>query len=111
MSDLRKLVDQLRTRGDLTVDDQQSAWLVRIPKDKALVCEVTIPFEVLEWFASVKRTEDATEVWSDWMDYRGYDDTSDKKLEADRAKDIAAFVERVTAAELRLPLSIWKEAE
>jgi hypothetical protein len=104
MSSLRKLVDQLRTRGDLTVDDQHNSWLVRIPKGNAFVCEV------LEWFASVKRTEDATEVWSDWMDYRGYDDGSDEKLEADMAKDIAAFMERVTTAELRFPLSIWKEA-
>ena len=111
MSRLRKLVNQLRTRGDLTVDDQQSAWVVRIPKGKAFVCEAMIPFDVLEWFASVKRTEDEREVWSDWMDYRGYDDSPDEKLEADMAEDIAAFVERVTTSELRLPLSIWKEAE
>jgi hypothetical protein len=108
---LRKLVNQLRTRGDLSVEDQQSAWLVRIPKGKAFVCEVTIPFEVLEWFASVRCTEDEKEVWSDWMDYRGYDDSSDEKLEADMAEDIAAFVERVATSELHLPLSIWKEAE
>jgi len=32
-------------------------------------------------------------------------------LEAGMSEDIEAFVERVTTSELRLPLSIWKEAE
>jgi hypothetical protein len=63
----------------------------------------------LEWFACVKRRGQDKEEWSDWMDYRGYDDTPKEELEADMADHIAAFVDRVSTRELRLPLRIYEE--
>jgi hypothetical protein len=103
------LVDELRGRNDLAVEAQKESWVIRIPKSDDLVCEITIPFRVLEWFASVKRITEEKEVWSDWMDYAGYDDTPKDKLEADMAGDVTAFIQRVTSAELKLPLQIYEQ--
>ena len=47
--------------------------------------------------------------WSDWMDYSGYDDTPPERLQAEMARDIAAFIRRVTASELELPLRMYEE--
>ena len=80
-----------------------------LPKGPEFVCEVTVPHNVLEWFASVKQAPDAQEVWSDWMDYTGYDDSPMEKLEAEMADDILAFIDRVSASALVFPLSIWEE--
>ena len=109
MSSIHKLINDLRGRSDLSVKDQEEAWLICIPKGGDSHCEITVPHEVLEWFASVKRCEDKKEVWSDWMDYCGYADSPKEMLEALMADHIAAFVGRVTTSELRLPLHIYEE--
>ena len=72
------------------------------------MCEVIVPHDVLEWYASVKRRRDKKELWSDWMDYSGYNDSSKEKLEAEMAGDILAFVDRVSTAEQLLPLKIYE---
>jgi hypothetical protein len=43
------------------------------------------------------------------MDYTSYNNCPMVKLEAEMADDILAFVDRVSASELVLPLSIWEE--
>ncbi len=109
MSRISQLIEVLRNRSDVGIVEREQSWLVVIPKGHDFVCEVTIPHEVLEWFASVKQRPDMREVWSDWMDYTGYDDSPMEKLEADMADDITAFIDRVSTSELVLPLSIWEE--
>ena len=109
MSRIRQLVESLRQRSDVGVVEQEQSWLVVITKGRDLFCEVTIPRDVLEWFASVKQRHDKREVWSDWMDYTGYDDSPKEKLEAEMADDILAFIARISASELVLPLSIYEE--
>ncbi|MEO6995937.1 MAG: hypothetical protein ABI273_20200 [Lacunisphaera sp.] len=103
------LIDELRRRSDITVEDQKHAWLICIPKSEGLACEITIPFRVLEWFADVKRNGEEKKIWSDWMDYTGYDDSPEEKLEAAMADDISAFIQRVTASKLSLPLQIYEK--
>ena len=103
MIQIRRLIENLRGRADLSVQDLDQAWLIRIPKGENHVCEVTIPHSAFEWFACVKRLEDNMEVWSDWLDH--YDSTDDK-LDTEMAESISAFIERVTASELQLPLQI-----
>ena len=77
-----------------------------ISKGRYFFCEVTVPHDVLEWFACVKDRREKKEVWSDWMDYSGYGESPKDKLEAEMADDILAFVNRVSALELKLPLKI-----
>jgi hypothetical protein len=108
MTRIGHLIEQLRTRSDVGVFDQSQSWLVSITKGRDLICEVTVPHDVLEWFASVKHRRDKTELWSDWMDYSGYDDTPREKLEAEMAGDILAFIDRVSTAEQLLPLKIYE---
>src|SRR6476619_7209194 len=98
---IRELIDKLRTRPDLGIADESSAWRIVITKGQDYVCEVTVPHDVLEWFACVKRRGQREDAWSDWMDYSGYDDTPVEKLEAEMAQHILAFVNRVSINELR----------
>jgi hypothetical protein len=109
MSRIHQLIGSLRKRGDLGIVEQEQSWLVVITKGRDLFCEVTIPHDVLEWSASVKQRQDKREVWSDWMDYTGYDDRPKEQLEAEMTDDILAFIDRVSVSELLLPLSIYKE--
>jgi hypothetical protein len=108
MNQIHQLIQELRKRSDVGVADQQQSWLVIISKGPDYVCEVTVPHKVLEWFACVKDQREKKEVWSDWMDYSGYDDRPTEKLEGEMADDILAFVNRVLTSELKLPLKIRK---
>lgn len=109
MSRIRPLIEMLRKRSEMGIVEQKQSWLVVIPKGPDFVCEVTIPHEVLEWFASVKKRPEMQEAWSDWMDYTSYDDSPMEKLEAEMADDILAFIDRVSTSEQAFPLSIWQE--
>ena len=109
VSRIRQLIELLRKRSDVGVVEQDQSWLVVITKGRDLFCEVTIPHDVLEWFACVKHQHDKREVWSDWMDYSGYDDSPKEKLEAEMADDILAFIDRVSVSKLVLPLRIYEE--
>ena len=106
MTHIRQLIQELRVRSDVGVVDQPQSWLVIITKGRDLICEVTVPQDVLEWFATVKHRRDKIELWSDWMDYSSYDDRPREELEAEMAGDILAFINRVSTAELLLPLKI-----
>ena len=108
MNHVRQLIDSLRKRSDVAVVEQEQSWVVVMTKGRDLCCEVTIPRDVLEWFASVKRRQDKREVWSDCMDYDGYDDRPKERLESEMADDILSFIERVSASELVLPLRIYE---
>lgn len=108
MSHIRHLIEQLRKRIDVGVVDEAQAWRICITKGGDLICEVTVPHEVLEWFASVRQRHDQKEVWSDWMDYCGYDDRPKEQLEVQMAGDVLAFIDRVSTAEHLLPLKIYE---
>ena len=109
MSHIRQLIERLRERSDLGIIEQEQSWLVVIMKDQDLIYEVTAPNDVLEWFACVKERGKEKEVWSDWMDYSGYDERPWEELEAEMAADILAFVDRVSVSEPWLLLRIYEE--
>jgi hypothetical protein len=108
MSHVRQMIELLQKRADLSVVDHEQSWSVVITKGRDFLCEVTVPHQVLEWFACVKRQQDNKEVWSDWMDYSGHDDSPQEKLETQMADDILAFIDRVSVSELVLPLRIYE---
>jgi hypothetical protein len=105
MTRVQQLIDRLRSRSDLTVDDRTDAWLIRIAKEPPLICEVTIPRDRFEWFAEVRSVTEQKEVWSDWMDHYG---AAKDNLDDEMARCIADFVERVLRHGLRVPLHIYE---
>jgi len=109
MSRTHHLIEQLRRRSDVGVVDEAQSWRICITKGRDLICEVTVPHDVLEWYASVKQQRDQKELWSDWMDYSGYDDRSREQLELEMTTDILAFIDRVATAEQLLPLKIYEK--
>ena len=57
-----------------------------------------MPSSVFEWFVTIR--EGSSEVWSDWMDYEGYDlqATADDHAAAMRA-DVQAFLSTLVTCE------------
>jgi hypothetical protein len=109
MTRIRQLIEELRARSDVGVVDEAHSWRICITKGRDLFCEVTVPHDVLEWHASVKHRRDKKELWSDWMDYSGYDDRPKEQLEIEMAGDVLAFIDRVSTAEQLLPLKIYED--
>jgi len=107
MSALSDLIARLRQRHDLTVAELPFAWRVTLTREPDLLCEIIIAHEVLEWFAAVTNPADDRELWSDWMDYVGYDDRPRHVLEEEMARDILAFIQRLSTSPWTLPLSIY----
>jgi hypothetical protein len=108
MTSIRQLIQELRVRSDIGVVDEASSWRLAITKGRDLVCEVIVPHDVLEWHASVKHRREKKDVWSDWMDYSGYNDNPREKLETEMARDILAFINRVSITKQLLPLKIYE---
>ena len=50
---ISEMIEVLRRRPDVGIVDQDQSWVVFITKGHDLFCEVTIPHDALEWFASV----------------------------------------------------------
>jgi hypothetical protein len=109
VSRISQLIDVLQKRSDVGVVQQGQSWRVVITKGQDLFCELTIPHDVLEWFACVKSRKEKREVWSDWMDYNGYNDSPKEVLEAKMADDILAFIDRVSVSEHVFPLRIFEK--
>jgi len=109
MNEIHKLISKIKERPDILVLEQRESWLLTIPKGSEYTCEITVPFEVLEWFASVKEKKEKKEVWSDWMDYEGYDKTPKIELEKMMAKHILDFADRTSKEPIKLPLNIYQQ--
>lgn len=109
MNRIHELIQELKKRPDVGIIDNENSWAAIISGGKDLICEVIIPHEVLEWHASVKRRRENKEIWSDWMDYSGYNDLPKEKLEAEMADDLLAFITRMSESGLRPPYGIYQE--
>ena len=105
-----QLIEKLRTRSDVGVADDAQSWRIYISKGRDLVCEVMVPHDVLEWYASVTHRRDKKVLWSDWMDYSGYDDRPREQLEVEMARDLWAFIDRASIKEPLLPIKIYEES-
>jgi hypothetical protein len=103
---VHELIQELRKRPDVGVADEQNSWRIVITKGRDLFIEVIVPHDVLEWHACIKHRREKKEIWSDWMDYSGYDDSPKNKLEAEMARDILAYIDNVSMWELKPPYRI-----
>jgi hypothetical protein len=65
--------------------------------------EVLVPKGVVEWFVTARDVE-GVEVWSDWVDYTGYEPSPSMPVLVERmCKDLEAFLgDLVAATDLRV---------
>jgi hypothetical protein len=111
MSRVEEMVEEMRTRRGITVEDREGAWLIRVPRRPDLECEIIFPKAAeragfrpnFVWFASVNRIADGEEVWSDSQEYLG---ASHAQHDIEMASHLHAFIERVADADR--VLSIWE---
>ena len=109
MNRIQQLIQELRARSDLGIADETESWRIVITKGRDLLCEITVPHDVLEWHAIIRHRREKREVWSDWMDYSGYDNRPRASLEVEMADDVRAFVNRVSIKYPLLPLKIHED--
>jgi hypothetical protein len=99
-----KLIDGLRSRSDVEVQEHRDASLVLIHSQDFL-CEVTIPCRCYEWFVRVSRNSDGQEIWRDWADHYG---ASESALDEEMVRDITAFVDRALRSGVTEKLSLYE---
>ena len=109
MEKIIQLIESLRERSDSVVDNCVHSWRIGIKLREDQICEVIVPHNVLEWYASVRILTEKKEIWSDWMDYEGYDDRPKEALAEDMARDINNFMDRVKSENYRFPPIIFVE--
>ena len=80
-----------------------SGWDLRLPAHNNLVCNLYIAPGAYDWYATVVDQADGQELWTDWMDYIGYDDSSEAALIELKQQHLASFIESwVTATNMRV---------
>ena len=89
---LADLMDKIRPLPGVLVDEGGSAWTLRCSKAGGVQFEVVVPKDVLEWFVTARNPQGA-KIWSDWMDYAGYERSENlEALAGELRKDVEWFV-------------------
>lgn len=66
-------------------------------------CELNVGPESLEWYISVREELSKAEVYNNWHDYQGYDDSSESLLIQNKMNDVLRFVKNwETAKQIRI---------
>ncbi len=100
---MQGILDNLATRYQIPVTPAGIGWNLQLPSRGDFVCALDVGPEALEWYASVLHQADGHKVWTDWMDYRNYDDGSEQQLLDDKRRDLAWFLEAwFTATAIRV---------
>ena len=82
----------------LTVIPQGQGWDIPLPVRDNCMCELHIGPGACDWSASVVDPADGRELWSDWMDYLGYDKRPEVQLIEEKQQDLGSFVATWIAA-------------
>lgn len=95
-------IEQFKTNPDASLSVSGEANVLEIARC-GLRIRVTVPVNVLEWFAAA--FEDDAPVVEDWWDYEGYDETPRDELAHFMSSDIEDFVTGLLTRNIRLATS------
>ena len=95
-----KFLSQLQTPDGASVARQEQAVVLTLQRDSIRVT-VTVPLLVREWFVDVSEASTGAKI-HDYCDYDGYDEIDLGKLDADMARDVEEFVEKLLQRDLRM---------
>ena len=93
---MQTFLQELCTKHGLSLDKHGDGWEILLPERTGLSCLLRIGPDALDWGTSVG--QDTKELWSDWMDYLGYEERSEADLISDKQRDISVCVERWMSA-------------
>ena len=98
------LISRLRSRPELHVSEQSTAWSINLSTRTAWRFVIIIPREMLEWFVDAWSPDLSDKVWSDWCEwYSCGGEPPEIELPSYYARDVEHFIERVLQAdELRV---------
>ncbi|NIS81965.1 MAG: hypothetical protein GTO14_17550 [Anaerolineales bacterium] len=92
---LGQFIKTLAERYNLAVEFPRRpgyGWRIDLPPRGEFICQLAIGSKATDWYANVLDRYDRHKVWTDWMDYYGYDKKSEDQLVDDKQRDIAWFV-------------------
>ena len=95
-------IEQFQTNPDASLSVSGEANVLKIARC-GLEIQVTVPVDVLEWFADAFEG-DAPEV-KDWWEYEGYDKTPREELARLMSSDIEDFITGLLTRNIRLAIS------
>lgn len=108
MLNMQAFLNDLCTQHALQLDQRGEGWEILLPERTGLSCLLVIGPDALDWGASVGHG--TKELWSDWMDYLGYDDKPEAELITEKQRDISICVElwmSASAARIETVKRMW----
>jgi hypothetical protein len=100
---VEEVLARLTALYPMTVTPWGAGWHVRLAMRDNFICELHVGPDALDWYAGVLDPADGRELWSDWMDYLGYDKRPKVQLIEEKQRDLASFVESwITATGVRV---------
>ncbi|WP_426116476.1 hypothetical protein [Massilia sp. PWRC2] len=103
---MKVLLACLRDAHGVELVEQPHAGLLCIRKPNRLLIEVTVPYEVLEWFVDAK--DDCGTFWSEWADYYRVHGEKKQQLVTEMTCDVERFVTILANSEIRVSLDQTK---
>ena len=95
-----KMLTKLAHEHNVTLETRGGSQVMSFIRS-GLIIEVTVPFDVLEWFINVSNSDGSASMgW--WCDYCGYDKTPLAELASRMASDIDKLVSGLGKRQLRL---------
>lgn len=99
---MQDLLHRLAAEHNITLDSQPSSWILVIEKTSEVSFEITVPHDVLEWYANARTPTRV--IWTDWIDYYRVNHETTRELEDEMKNDLAVFVNRLSKSEIRISI-------
>jgi hypothetical protein len=96
---IQEILSQLKNLPNIPVQETLEASIIRIANADSFSIEVTVPLNVLEWFAAIYESE--KEIWRDWADYVPLSKKPHSELKEWMQTDIINFVQAASKSQLR----------
>ena len=99
--------------GNVTIKSKQHkkvGWEICLPTRGEINCLLNIGPEASEFYVTISDVTTKEELWSDWMDYYGYEFfAKEEKLLKDKQRDLKYFIDNwISSTDIRLRKSKLK---
>ena len=95
---MEEFIKSIAKQYDLNIKQQspESGWELNLPVRGNFICDLDIGPNATEYYVTIRLdTQNAEQVWSDWMDYHGnVKSDSEAKLINDKQLDLQYFIQR-----------------
>lgn len=106
----------IQNSGNVTIKSKQYkkvGWKIFLPARGEVDCLLDIGTEATEFYVTISDVTTKEELWSDWMDYYGYESfAEEEKLLNDKRRDLKYFIDSwISSIDIRLRKSKLKSTK